>query len=355
VGRRASGKSLALLCHSIGLTILIVWLGIELAALSSGADRRNVADKRMDLEQTVTAPTFWRKISLQRGDKIVRVEQLVEDFMPSRTILRGSPAHEIEHHLTLGQMRDQKFSPGPVSCTVHLKDDLDIAFEDLDAPQKLKILDKRYGQEAEVTERVASMAAMRIEEAVKTAEDVYLRSSGAFSDPYQHEDPRTEPVTFKTGSEVELRARITDLFHAFPKIFEIVPEPRVFVYTEFDQNPAAFNIHLSHNGDHWQVESYLLSLVKQIVRENTPRGYCYRSRTGQLERKSDFCKDALFIAIVLAPPTPEQIQQARRNTSTVFEKHGLTLNPELFEQNPLKAAEGKVVGNGDSGLQAISG
>ena len=105
--------------------------------------------------------------------------------MPSRTVLRGSPTHEIEHHLTLGQMRDQKLSPGPVSCTVHLKDDLNVVFADLDAPQRLKILDTRYGQEAEATETIASMAAMRIEEAVKTAEDAYLRNSRGFSDPNQ--------------------------------------------------------------------------------------------------------------------------------------------------------------------------
>jgi len=275
--------------------------------------------------------------------------------MPSRTILQGSPAHEVDHHLTLGQMRDQKLSPGPASCTVHLKDDLNIVFSDLDAPQKLTIFDTRYREEAEATERIASMAAFQVEEAVKTAEDAYLRNSGAFSDPYQYEDPRAEPVSFKTGSEAELRARITDLFHAFPKVFDVVPDPRVFVYTEFNEKPAAFNVHLSRNGRHWQVETYLLSLVKQIVRENTPRGYCYRSGTGRLERKSDFHKDALFIAIVLAAPTPEQIPEARRNTAGLFEKYGLELNPELFDQNPLKAAERKIGGNGDMGIQSISG
>lgn len=309
----------------------------------------------MDLEQTLTAPTFWRKISIQRGEKILRLEQLVEDFMPSRTRVLGSPIREIEHHATLGQIRDQKLSPGPASCTVHLKDDLDVVFADLDDPQKLRILDTRYGQEAEAKERIPSITAMQIEAAVKTAEEVYLRNNGAFSDPYQYEDPRTEPVSFKTGSEAELRARITYLFHGFPKIFEVVPEPRVFVYTEFDDKPAAFNVHLSRNGRHWQVESYLLSLVRQIVRENTPRGYCYRSRTGRLERKSDFHKDAQFIAIVLTVPTPEQTQEARRNTASLFEKYGLTLNPELFDQNPLKPAKRKIGGNGDLGIQAISG
>jgi len=304
----------------------------------------------MDLEQTLTAPTFWRKISLQRGDKIVRVEQLVEDFMPKRTLVWGSPAREVEHNLTLGQIRDQKFSPGPASCTVHLKDDLDLLFADLDAPQKLKILDTRHGQEAEVMEEIASMAAMRIEEAVKTSEDVYLRNSAAFSDPYQYEDSRTEPVTFKTGSESELRARITDLFHAFPKIFEVVPEPRVFVYTEFNETPASFNVHLSQSGRSWEAESYLLSLVKQIVRENTPRGCCYRSKTGLLERRSDFQKDSLFVTITLTAPMPEQIQKARQNTSALFEKYRLTLNPELFEQTPLKSSHRKSSGNGDVGL-----
>jgi hypothetical protein len=58
-----------------------------------------------------------------------------------------------------------------------------------------------------------------------------------------------------------LRARITDLFHAIPKIFDAVPEPRVFVHTEFDETPASFNVHLLHNSHRWQAESYLLSLV----------------------------------------------------------------------------------------------
>ena len=309
----------------------------------------------MDLEHTLTAPTFWRKISLQRGDRIVRVEQLVEDFMPSRTILKGSPPREIEHNLTLGQMRDRKFTSGPAACVVHLKDDLDVVFADLDAPQKLTILDRRYGQEAEVVEKAAPLAVMQIEEAVKAAEEVYLRNSGAFSDPYQYEDARSEPISFKNGSETELRARITDLFHAFPKIFETVPQPRVFVYTEFDDKPAAINIRVLHNGSHWQVESYFLSLLKQIVRENTPRGYCYRSDTGQLERKSDFRKDALFITIAPTAPRLEQISAARRNTYGLFEKYGLDLKAELFDQNPLKAAERKTGGNGDLGRQSISG
>ncbi len=275
--------------------------------------------------------------------------------MPSRTILQGSPSREVEHHLTLGQMRDQKFSPGPATCTVHLKEDLDVVFADLDAPQWLKILDRRYGQETEIAEKAASMTAMRIEEAVKAAEEAYLRNSRAFSDPYQYEDARSEPVSFKTGSEVELRARITDLFHAFPKIFETVPEPRVFVYTEFDEIPAAFNVHLSHKESRWQVENYFLSLLKQVVRENTPRGYCYQSGKGQLERKSDFRKAALLIAIALTAPKPEQIPAARRNTYGLFEKYGLTLKAELFDQNPLKAAEQKVDGNGNLGRQTISG
>ena len=275
--------------------------------------------------------------------------------MPSRTILHGSPPHEIEHHLTLGQMRDRKFSPGPATCTVHLKDDLDVFFADLDAPQRLKILDRRYGQETEVAEKAASMTAMQVEEAIKVAEEAYLRNSGAFSDPYQYEDARSEPASFKTGSEAELRVRITDLFHAFPKIFETVPQPRVFVYTEFDEEPAAFNVHLSHQGSHWQVESYFLSLLKQIARENTPRGYCYRSTTGQLERKSDFRKDALVITIALTAPKPEQIPTARRNTYNLFEKYRLALKAELFDQNPLKAAERKTGGNGDLGRQSISG
>ena len=306
---------------------------------------------KMDLEQKLTAPKFCRKISIRKGDKFVLVEQMVEDFMPSRTTLReAGRTLEIEHHLSLGHIRDQYLSPGSASCTVQLKDDLEIVSPDLDAPEKLRILDQRYGQQAEVAERIASLASSQIEQAVKAAEDVYLRNSGAFSDPYQYEDPRIEPVTFTTGSEAELRARITDLFHAFPKIFDAVPEPRVFVHTEFNGNPAAFNVHLSHNSHSWQAESYLLSLVKQIVRENTPRGHCYRSKTGLLERRSDFHKDSLLVTIAPTAPTPEQIQKARQNTSALFDKYRLTLNPELFEQDPLKSSQRKAAGNGNLGL-----
>lgn len=306
---------------------------------------------KMDLKQTLTAPKFCRKVSIRKGDKSVLVEQMVEDFMPNRTTLReAGRTLEIEHHLSLGQIRDQYLSPGSASCNVHLKDDLEIVFLDLDAPEKLKILDQRYGQQVEVVEKIASLASLQIEQAVKATEDVYLRNSGAFSDPYQYEDSRTEPVSFRTGSEAELRARITDLFHAFPKIFEVVPEPRVFVYTEFDETPASFNVHLSHNGHSWEAESYLLSLVKQIVRESTPRGCCYRSKTGLLERRSDFHKDSLFVTIAPTAPTPEQIQKSRQNTSALFEKYRLTLNPELFEQNPLKSSQREAAVNGDPRL-----
>lgn len=306
---------------------------------------------KMDLEEKLTAPKFWRKISIQIDNKVVQVEQWVDDFMPSRTTLRNAErTEEIEHHLTLGQIRDKYLSGGSASSTVHLKDDLEIFFPELDAPENLKIFDRRYGQQAEVAEKIASPALLQIEQAVKAAEDVYLRNNGAFSNPYQYEDPRIEPVTFTTGSEAELRARITDLFHAFPKIFDAVPEPRVFVYTEFNENPAAFKVHLSHNGHSWQPESYLLSLVKQIVRENTPRGYCYRSKTGLLERRSDFHKDSLLVTIAPTAPTPEQIQNARQNTSGLFEKYRLTLNPELFEQDPLKSSQRKAAGNGNLGL-----
>lgn len=306
---------------------------------------------KMDLKETLTAPTFCRKINIRKGDKSVLVEQMVGDFMPSRTTLReAGRTRDIGHHLSLGHIRDEYLSPGPASCTVHLKDDLEIVFLDLDAPEKLKILDQRYGQQVEVAERIASLAPSQMEQAVKAAEDVYLRNSGAFSDPYQYEDPRAEPVTFRSGSEAELRARITDLFHAFPKIFEVVSEPRVFVYTEFDETPASFNIHLLHNSHSWEAESYLLSLVKQIVRENTPRGYCFRSGTGGLERRSDFHKDSLFVTIAPTAPTPEQVQKARQNTSALFEKYRLTLNPELFEQNPLRSSQGKAAGNGNLGL-----
>jgi hypothetical protein len=309
----------------------------------------------MDLEQILTTPKFSRKISIRTGDKVVLVEQMVEDFMPSRTTLRvADETRAIEHNLTIGQIRDQYLSTGRASCTVHLKDDLEIVFLDLDAPEKLKILDQRYRQQAEVVEAISPLAPLQIEHAVKAAEDVYLRNSDAFSDPYQYEDPRIEPVSFTTGSEAELHARITELFHAFPKIFEAVPEPRVFVYTEFNDHPAAFNVHLSHNCYSWQAESYLLSLVKQIVRENTPRGYCYRSGTGGLERRSDFHKDALFVTIAPTAPTPEQIQKARQNTSALFEKYQLTLSPELFEQTPLKNSQRKAAGNGNCGVSVLS-
>jgi hypothetical protein len=59
------------------------------------------------------------------------------------------------------------------------------------------------------------MAAMRIEEAVKTSEDVYLQKQCRLF--------RSLPVRFKDGTgrlqnwlRGGLRARITDLFHAFP-------------------------------------------------------------------------------------------------------------------------------------------
>ena len=297
------------------------------------------------LREPIEAPTFWRKLSLQQGKKVIRVEQLVEDFAPSRTTVREEgKGSDIKPDLTLGSIREQHLPPGAATCIVHLKEDVDIVFPDMDAPGKLKIHDRRYQQEFEVNEPIVSLADLQIEGVLQAAEEAYLKNNGPFSDPYQREDPRIVPIAFKTGSEEALRSQLTDLLHAFPKIFEAVPEPRLFVHTEFDRQPASFNIHLYHRGQTWQAENFFLALVKPIIRENTPSGCCYRNGTGELERRSDFHKDSLFLSIEPETPTQEQVQRARQNTTARFEKYGLTLNPEIFEQNPLRRDERKPPG-----------
>ena len=310
--------------------------------LPSMAARNNMENR---LREPIEAPTFWRKLSLQQGEKVILVEQLVEDFAPSRTAVReGGKRSDIEPHLTLGSIREKHLPPGAATCIVHLKEDVDIIFSDMDAAGKLKIHDHRYRQEFEVNEQLVSLADMQIEGVLQKAEEAYLKNNGRFSDPYQREDPRTVPIAFQTGSEEALRSQLTELLHAFPKIFEAVPEPRVFVHTEFDSHPASFNIHLFHRGQTWQAENFFLALVKPIIRENTPSGYCYRNGTGALERRSDFHKDSLFLSIAPETPTQEQVHKARQNTTARFEKYGLTLNPEIFEQNPLRRDKSKPPG-----------
>jgi len=313
----------------------------------AGIPLSRAVQKKMEhqLREPIEAPTFWRKVSLQQGKKIVQVEQLVEDFAPSRTTVREEgKASDIKPDLTLGAIREKHLPPGAATCIVHLKEDVDIVFPDMDAPGKLKLHDRRYQQEFEVNEHIASLAGMQIEDVLQTAEEAYLKNNAPFSNPYQREDPRIVPIAFETGSEEALRSQLTDLLHAFPKIFEAVPEPRVFVHTEFDRHPASFNIHLYHQGQTWQAENFFLALVKPIIQENTPSGSCYRNGTGALERRSDFHKDSLFLSIEPEKPTQEQVQKARQNTTARFEKYGLTLNPEIFEQNPLRRGEKKPPG-----------
>ena len=289
------------------------------------------------LREPIEAPTFWRKVSLQQGKKVVQVEQLVEDFAPSRTTVREEgKASDIKPELTLGAIREKHLPPGAATCIVHLKEDVDIVFPDMDAPGKLKLHDRRYQQEFEANEHIASLAGMQIEDVLQTAEEAYLKNNAPFSNPYQREDPRIVPIAFETGSEEALRSQLTDLLHAFPKIFEAVPEPRVFVHTEFDSHPASFNIHLYHRGQIWQAENPFLALVELIIRGNTPSGYCYRNGTGALERRSEFHKDSLFLSIEPETPTQEQVRQARQNAAASFAKYGLTLNPDIFEHNPLR-------------------
>jgi hypothetical protein len=297
------------------------------------------AQKKMEhqLREPIEAPTFWRKVSLQQGKKVVQVEQLVEDFAPSRTTVREEgKASDIKPDLTLGAIREKHLPPGAATCIVHLKEDVDIVFPDMDAPGKLKLHDRRYQQEFEANEHIASLAGMQIEDVLQTAEEAYLKNNAPFSNPYQREDPRIVPIAFETGSEEALRSQLTDLLHAFPKIFEAVPEPRVFVHTEFDSHPASFNIHLYHRGQIWQAENPFLALVELIIRGNTPSGYCYRNGTGALERRSEFHKDSLFLSIEPETPTQEQVRQARQNAAASFAKYGLTLNPDIFEHNPLR-------------------
>lgn len=293
----------------------------------------------MDLENKLTAPKFCRKLSLRKDQRSALIVQEVEDFLPHRTTLyEAGRIQELAHDTSLGFVRDRFLSSGPASCVVHLKEDIEVIIHDIDTPKKLSIEDKRYGQNAEIAESLAALAPMQIEEANKAAEAVYLRHNAVFTDPYQYVDPREEPLNFITGSEAELRARIADLFHAFPKIFETVPEPRFFVYTGFDRTEAAFNAHASHHGHKWNAENYFLSLARQIIRENTPQGFCYRSRTGGLERRGEFQKDALVLTVVPGTPSPKQVQAARDKISAFFSRYGLTLNPEIFEGFPFQEA-----------------
>ena len=184
-----------------------------------------VANKMGDqLREPVEAPKFWRKLSLQQGKKVILVEQFVEDFAPSRTTVREEGSRiDIEPDMTLGSIREKHLPPGAATCIVHFRDDVDIIFPDMDAPGKLKIHDHRSQQEFEATEHIVPLADMQIEGVVQTAEEAYLKNNAPFSDPYQREDPRVVPIAFKTGSEEALRSQLTDLLHAFPKIFEAVP------------------------------------------------------------------------------------------------------------------------------------
>src|SRR5579859_7773726 len=166
------------------------------------------------LREPIEAPRFWRKVSLQQGKKVILVEQLVEDFAPSRTtVLEGGKRSDIEPHLTLGSIREKYLPRGAAACIVHLKEDVDIIFPDMDVPGKLKIHDHRYRQEFEVNEQIVSLADMQIEGVLLKAEEAYLKNNAPFSDPYQSEDPRTAPIAFKTGSEEALRSQLTELLH----------------------------------------------------------------------------------------------------------------------------------------------
>ena len=65
------------------------------------------------LREPIEAPTFWRKLSLQQGKKVILVEQLVEDFAPSRTTVREEGKRsDIEPHLTLGSIREKHLPSG---------------------------------------------------------------------------------------------------------------------------------------------------------------------------------------------------------------------------------------------------
>src|ERR1035438_2059891 len=121
------------------------------------------------LREPIKAPMFWRKVSLQQGKKVILVEQLVEDFAPSRTTVREEGKRsEIEPNLTLGSIREKHMPPGAATCIVHLKEDVDIIFPDMNAPGKFKIHDHRYQQEFEVNEHIVSLAGMQIEGVVQT-------------------------------------------------------------------------------------------------------------------------------------------------------------------------------------------
>jgi len=256
--------------------------------------------------------------------------------MPSRSLVKiRDKEFEVGHDSTPKQLRDNYLPEKEVDCVVHLARDLDVIFQRIFARGPIRLVDRCYQEPADINEEPPPVENLEAEPLIGLAEKTYLRNNSRFPDPYQHEDARVEPLGFEKGSSDDLTAGITDLFQAFPTIFEKISEPRVFVYSKFDKTPASVNAHLWENGRLWQAGEFFMKLLTQIVFENTPVGYRYASGTEGLARRSQFKREPLMIPIIPSRPSLQEVTIARRQVESRFNKYGLVLNPRMFDQLPI--------------------
>jgi hypothetical protein len=285
---------------------------------------------------TISAPTFWRSYTLNAEGGALQFSQLVEEFMPSRSLVKiRDKEFEVRHDSTPRQLRDAYLPEREVDCVVHLARDLDVIFQRIFAHGPVRLVDRCYQEQADLNEEAPSVENLEAEPLMGLTEKTYLRNNNRFQDPYQHEDPRVEPLRFEKGSSEDLAAGITDLFQAFPSIFDKIPEPRVFVYSKFDNTPASANAHLWENGRLWQTGEFFMKLLTQIVFENTPVGCRYASGTEGLARRSQFKRESILIPVIPSRPSLQEVTIARREVESRFNKYGLILNPRMFDQLPI--------------------
>lgn len=256
--------------------------------------------------------------------------------MPSRSVVKiRDKEFEVRHDSTPKKLRDQYLPEKEVDCVVHLARDLDVVFQKIFARGPVRLMDRCYQEQADINEPAPPVENLEAEPLMGLAEKTYLRHNSRFRDPYQQEDSRVEPLRFEKGSSDDLTAGITDLFQAFPTIFEKVPEPRVFVYSKFDRTPASATTHLWENGRLWQPGEFFMKLLTQIVFENTPVGCRYVSGTEGLARRSQFKRESIVIPVIASRPSLQEVTIARREVESRFSKYGLILNPRMFDQLPI--------------------
>ena len=197
-------------------------------------------------------PETKRVMVLTTHSTEVRVEQAIRDHMPvSNRVYVGERGVKVADNLSLDTLERTILSARIKECRAQWLPDV-VAIIRPHSAKPIEFLDTKTQETVLCRAPATDLSTLDTTALWIRIEEAYLKEARRFSDPYQYADKRRSEIRFVRESPDELEFGITNLAHAFPKLYQkalsagrpALPGPRLLVYSGFDTHPPGFGLFL---------------------------------------------------------------------------------------------------------------